>query len=110
MRLIDADVLLRDVEWQADILRKVKNDKLREIADILEKGIIAQVEKIPTINPEPQWIPCSERLPDTTDFVLTINIVSQCGVYRFDGDCWLDYDGLFVNEGIRAWMPLPEPI
>ena len=58
----------------------------------------------------PQWIPCSERLPDTTDFVLTINIVSQCGVYRFDGDCWLDYDGLFVNEGIRAWMPLPEPI
>ena len=57
-----------------------------------------------------QWIPCSERLPDTTDFVLTINIVSQCGVYRFDGDCWLDYDGLFVNEGIRAWMPLPEPI
>ena len=57
----------------------------------------------------PQWIPCSERLPDTTDFVLTINIVSQCGVYRFDGDCWLDYDGLFVNEGIRAWMPLPEP-
>ena len=60
--------------------------------------------------PEPQWIPCSERLPDTTDFVLTINIVSQCGVYRFDGDCWLDYDGLFVNEGIRAWMPLPEPI
>ena len=73
------------------------------------KMILSKIQNAPTIEPEQRWIPCSERLPDTTDFVLTINIVSQCGVYRFDGDCWLDYDGLFVNEGIRAWMPLPEP-
>ena len=75
----------------------ITHDAVRELIEVLEE-------------PERKWIPCSERLPDTTDFVLTINIVSQCGVYRFDGDCWLDYDGLFVNEGIRAWMPLPEPI
>ena len=79
-------------------------------SDTFDKAcIIGVIEEQPTIE-ERKWIPCSERLPDTTDFVLTINIVSQCGVYRFDGDCWLDYDGLFVNEGIRAWMPLPEPI
>ena len=76
-------------------------------SDTYDKArIIGVLEDVPSAQ---RWIPVTERLPDTTDFVLTINIVSQCGVYRFDGDCWLDYDGLFVNEGIRAWMPLPEP-
>ena len=95
MRLIDADALIAEYDR----------------VHVGEPGGARKLmENAPTIEPEQRWIPCSERLPDTTDFVLTINIVSQCGVYRFDGDCWLDYDGLFVNEGIRAWMPLPEPI
>ena len=94
MRLIDADALIAEYDR----------------VHVGEPGGARKLmENAPTIEPEQRWIPCSERLPDTTDFVLTINIVSQCGVYRFDGDCWLDYDGLFVNEGIRAWMPLPEP-
>ena len=86
-------------------------DDILEVDAILKcnKEIRIALKNMPSARPEQRWIPCSERLPDTTDFVLTINIVSQCGVYRFDGDCWLDYDGLFVNEGIRAWMPLPEP-
>ena len=98
MRLIDADMLLDRVEWA-------------NTNPLLDHGktAVELIKNAPTIEPEQRWIPCSERVPDTTDFVLTINIVSQCGVYRFDGDCWLDYDGLFVNEGIRAWMPLPEP-
>ena len=119
MRLIDADVLLRDVEWQADILRKVKNDKLREIADILEKGIIAQVEKIPTINPEPQWIPCSERVPEQVNksYWVCTDTGYQCqcrwtnNLYGFgesDEWEWKIFD-IPQYTKVIAWMPLPEP-
>ena len=102
MELINKDALKKDIL----ALPNCYNG----FSDTYDKAcIIGVIDEQPTIE-ERKWIPCSERLPDTTDFVLTINIVSQCGVYRFDGDCWLDYDGLFVNEGIRAWMPLPEPI
>ena len=71
--------------------------------------VIANLKNLPSAQPEQRWIPCSERLPDSNDFVLTINRVMQCGVYQYDGYVWLDYDGLYVNEGIIAWMPLPEP-
>lgn len=76
----------------------------------------------PTIQPEPQWIPVSERLPETEEFVLA----SLTGKYRnitFEHTCEIaDYaDGEWCvyayphmsaekcAELIEAWMPLPEP-
>ena len=72
--------------------------------------------------PEPQWIPVSERLPETEEFVLA----SLTGKYRnttFEHACEIaDYaDGEWCvyayphmsaekcEELIEAWMPLPEP-
>ena len=74
------------------------------------------------IQPEPQWIPVSERLPETEEFVLA----SLSGKYRnttFEHACEIaDYaDGEWCvyayphmsaekcEELIEAWMPLPEP-
>ena len=76
----------------------------------------------PTIQPEPQWIPVSERLPETEEFVLA----SLTGKYRniaFEHSCEIaDYaDGEWCvcayphmpvekcAELIEAWMPLPTP-
>lgn len=63
-----------------------------------------------------QWIPCSERLPDTDDHVLVTTInkrgdrrVVRAYYYRSD-----DYPGggawaAGMNNNVIAWMPLPEP-
>lgn len=55
--------------------------------------------------PEPQWIPCSERLPEYGIQVLTTDK---------DGDFELNHiidedDGEWFWNGVIAWMPLPEP-
>ena len=88
-------------------------------------------EKLPSAQPQPQWIPCSERVPDEDHHIVN-------GIYRSDivfvtvvnhdadddtftdmalsRDCkWQLYH---FNDGdadipewceVTAWMPLPEP-
>lgn len=51
------------------------------------------------IQPEPQWIPCSERLPKPFEYCLWTTTDGRV-VYHH---C----DGMFSNY--TAWMPLPEP-
>jgi len=80
------------------------------------------VKDLPPAQPEPQWIPVSERLPETEEFVLA----SLSGKYRnttFEHACEIaDYaDGEWCvyayphmsaekcEELIEAWMPLPTP-
>lgn len=68
------------------------------------------------------WIPCSERLPETTDEVLTTYIVNGNRKKRFvetatyyDGDDgywsspWDEYRVFGTRVDVIAWMPLPEP-
>lgn len=61
-------------------------------------------------NPEPHWIPVTERLPDDSRNVL---ITSRCGVSM----AW--YNGSYFEKGanthhrkmqtVTAWCELPEP-
>ena len=65
MRLIDANRIV--YSWQID-------------ADGQEHdGVTLQsiIDKMPTIKPEPHWIPCSERLPEENVYVLV-----WCGEVR----------------------------
>ena len=66
---------------------------------------------------ETQWIPCSERLPKTGEYVLiSCEGFSTLGVGKYEED---DIGGTFhLNEDIpcedfgiavEAWRPLPEP-
>lgn len=56
----------------------------------------------------PQWIPCSEKLPNPKELVLVNisiknapwSIVLMRGVYAIDS---------YEKGQINAWMPLPEP-
>ena len=64
--------------------------------------------RLMSLNPEPHWIPCSERLPEYGEEVLSI---TQDDVYEVNhviddvhGE-WFWED----NENVIAWMPLPEP-
>lgn len=68
--------------------------------------------------PEPQWIPCSERLPMVSgEFLVTLTDedgewVSTAEWNTTFGGRWQD---VFIDDGYRdisnviAWQPLPEP-
>lgn len=70
--------------------------------------ILDVFEELPSAQTEPQWIPCSERLPEEIGtYMTTLNYgtfglaVGQRfyhgGVLGWEDDC------------VIAWMPLPEP-
>jgi hypothetical protein len=74
------------------------------------------IKALPSAQPEPQWIPCNERLPENKSFILTtIRVPGKHARVRSGF-----YDsGLFMNDNgdtwnitekrVTAWMPLPEP-
>lgn len=56
------------------------------------------------------WIPCSERLPTTTDDTEYWITIEQEEGYRYcDTSVWRDRWKGFVLHKVIAWMPLPEP-
>ena len=70
---------------------------------------------------EPHWIPCSERLPETSDAVLTTYIVNgdrsrkyveESSYYGNDeswSSPWDEYRIAGTRIEVIAWMPMPEP-
>ena len=52
-----------------------------------------------------QWIPCSERIPEYGEAVLTVNDDEDYEInHVIDED-----NGEWFYDGAIAWMPLPEP-
>lgn len=123
MRLINADALYEkacDLEAQAlDYTVKISHDEekaeewRRWSAILAERSAFKHdVYDAPTIEPEPRWISCSERLPEVGQSVL----FSVCGMYtaegcmRDDGDwCQFRWSSVQRRDMVDAWMPLPKP-
>ena len=64
MRTIDADALKRKVlEWMPSDPCGIGEREFPFEADIVA-SLMMEIEEAPTIEPEPHWIPVSERLPD----------------------------------------------
>ena len=114
MRLIDADALEKRFEY----LATVGNDLVHKVTEE-EKGVrtayhLAKYEThvAPTIEPKPQWIPVTERLPDVCrdeKGVLIPFLVSGAGgkypsIAVYNNGIWSA--GLFRVD-VTAWMPLP---
>lgn len=74
---------------------------------------------LPSVQPEPKWIPVSERLPEAPyGCLVTIHWQDQYSgeydqIYHemvgYDGEGWNDSKGWTLPYEITAWMPLPEP-
>lgn len=83
--------------------------------------------QLPSAQPEPQWIPCSERMPEEKDagilkklgtnkrsdyVIATVDVkgermtVTAC---TYDGVWHWDMKYAFPDFKVVAWMPLPEP-
>ena len=96
-RLIDAEKLKKHYAWWED-------DERRRLFDQI-------VDAQPTIDAEPHWIPCSERLPkdDRSKVVTLANGNTEVGYYS-NGDWWCVGDSFRLeNQTVIAWMPLPKP-
>ena len=81
-----------------------------------ETGYIGElkylIEKQPTIQSEPRWIPCSGGLPKEEGFYL-VTLEDKCGaettIRFFRIENGERHWSLWGNENITAWMPKPEP-
>lgn len=70
---------------------------------------------IEALSAEAEWIPCSERLPNTTEQVL-ISVCDDHGdkPYHYTcvgwkcEECWISNND-YVFGVVIAWMPLPKP-
>ena len=102
MRIIDADAFKNYIRGALDDVKHLYKDNgawAKEITDSFCKDIDEQ----PTVEAEPRWIPCSERLPEERGFYLTTT--KDKAVYC---DHWNE-DNFDRTEMVIAWMPLPEP-
>lgn len=115
MRLIDADALKTDIVAEGQRSRRYK---LGEIWELNRAEIYKVIDEQPTIEPEPHWIPCSERLPQEEVDVLCCRDNKTMAIMHFNPVLTTRYPkGFSVVEGafswrqdnVVAWMPLPEP-
>ena len=122
MRAIDGDILEKKLKDAIDMCMSIDTSGLSEL-----KAVLEDVEEMPTIDPEPHWIPCSEKLPEANGrYLVTRGLVAA-------GALWnrvyiANYSNLMGIKSVKiwwqgnvgksdferlddvlAWMPLPEP-
>lgn len=106
MRTIDADALVRNTILNPSHVPYITR---------------TDVEDAPTIEPEPKWIPCSERLPEDEYVLISkkpskisgskwcVTIAIRAADPRSKKVQWRDIGfGVIPDDKILAWMPLPE--
>ncbi len=88
-----------------DALRDAENHAFNSFYQGLVKAhkIIADM---PSAQPEPQWIPCSERLPEKPNMYTVTD--SKGDVVRFVFTS-TESSRKYWQRCAKAWMPLPEP-
>lgn len=108
-----------------DVIAVIQQIKPRSKAiERIERGVYS----LPSAQPEPRWIPCSERLPEEYgEFLVTMTEKAKAKDLGFDIDETyirkMRYNSngwqlprhipSWINEAVKdevlAWMPLPEP-
>lgn len=87
MRLIDADTTkvsitryfethIRNLKANHSLIGNILKAQMKEVCTDVCFGIDAQ----PTVDAEPKWIPCSERLPEHG-----VHVLATCFIKMFDG-------------------------
>ena len=107
MRLIDADAIKL---YYGGLVHIPYNDFIG-----IANYFMNQIKEMPTVTPEPHWIPVTERLPEedgglylVTDYAKSINRrrmhLSRC--YMNKEGFWSDVP---IGYKVVAWTRLPEP-
>ena len=119
MRLVDIDKVKKNLDernpdWTAeDYVEECEDAAFYSSIEDFIADHDYEIEMMmfaPEIVPdEPQWIPCSERLPERHIYVLCAGR-DGIGILRYIGEKWLDGEAhVYTMNEITHWMPLPEP-
>ena len=81
--------------------------------DYNKQSYIARIQNLPSVTPQQtRWIPCSERLPERDENVLTYHRNES---FDYQYISWIDdYSGKWagfignLSDEVLAWRPLPE--
>ena len=98
------------------------HDWVDKYGDVHTADEMVEYQRIEALPPADRWIPCSERMPESTDEVLTTYIVNGEKKRRFvetaswyDSDegywssPWDEYRVMGTKKEVIAWCELPEP-
>ena len=100
MRIIDADELMEMAE------------KTLYADHPFIRFMRSQVDKTPTIDAEPKWVLCEERLPEKEQLVLCKSRSGIINVLQLKPNGLWESQYPHVNyrfSFVTAWMPFPEP-
>ena len=95
----------------ADAVWSVTGDK--NVAKVWD-----QIKDLPSAQPEPQWIPCSERVPEKSGVYIVTEKEYFVDDRKHTGRFNLTTEQVEFEDGkwrrasfyeVIAWMPLPEP-
>lgn len=105
-RLIDANALIAQIEKNiCEPCKERKQDYNGVRCRACQYGDeMDDIEDAPTVM---EWIPCSERLPEKEGRYLVT--CEKCGAWSVDWNIWADNKIWLWEQGVSAWMPLPEP-
>ena len=92
-----------------------------DVIKLLDKGwksgvypVASNIHALPSAQPEPRWIPVTERLPKKYGNYLITTGEEEIDLGLYDPDrpgSWsaCDAKGFHWVVDVVAWMPLPEP-
>lgn len=126
MRAIDGDRIVKILNECIDKILAIQNlditynPKLSAELQVY-KDMLEDINEMPTIKPEPHWIPCSERLPEDEYVLISkkptkisgdkwcVAIAIRTEDPRSRKIQWRDSGfGVIQDDKVLAWMPLPE--
>lgn len=118
MRLIDADAL-RAAMYHEAFENDASYDEKNPLAKwdsglwVRYKMFESCLESAPSIDAVPQWIPCSESLPEEYGNYLITTHDGNVDIGTIDPkkkSVWsaCDADGFYWLREVVAWMPLPK--
>ena len=109
--MIDEKKLIAEIREYIDEYKELDMQGVRNLKWCAMMEALELVESQPKVG---EWIPCSERLPETDDVVLiTVSNIDNNklfvtpAVYQHPFFC--TWNALAPEDKVIAWQPLPEP-
>lgn len=121
MTTIQAIDLLKGLEQSLDDYCELNDEgKTAFRMGIIALELFGNAEQLSSVQPEQKWIPCSERLPEVSDYYLIQHPRRICpdemavAFYsveeaELDKNYTWEFKPFADCEEVIAWMPLPKP-